>query len=42
MFLGSELTGSILGFRYLDNKRMRTEAARVLDELSVMVREAAA
>ena len=32
MFLGSELTRSFLGFRYLDNGRMRTEAERVLRE----------
>ncbi len=32
MFLGSELTKSFLGFRYLDNARMKAEAARVLKE----------
>lgn len=32
MFLGSELTTSFLGFRYLDNRRMRREAERVLFE----------
>jgi len=39
MFLGNELTKSILGFRYLDNARMRTEAERVLKErLGVILR----
>ncbi len=32
VFLGSELTRSFLGVRFLDNKRMRKEAERVLDE----------
>ncbi|MGI9485770.1 MAG: ATP-binding cassette domain-containing protein [Geminicoccaceae bacterium] len=32
MFLGAELTKSVLGIRYLDNARMRTEAARTLKE----------
>lgn len=32
VFLGSELTRSFLGFRYLDNARMRTEATRILHE----------
>ena len=32
MFLGSELTKSFLGFPYLDNRKMRTEAERVLQE----------
>ncbi|MBX2856142.1 MAG: ATP-binding cassette domain-containing protein [Rhodobacteraceae bacterium] len=32
MFLGSELTKSFLGFKFLDNKRMRMEAERVLFE----------
>ncbi|HMO70886.1 MAG TPA: ATP-binding cassette domain-containing protein [Paracoccaceae bacterium] len=32
MFLGSELTKSFLGFRYLDNARMRSETERVLKE----------
>lgn len=32
LFLGSELTKSFLGFTYLDNKTMREEAIRVLDE----------
>lgn len=32
MFLGSELTKSFLGFKFLDNKRMRLEAERVLFE----------
>jgi len=32
MFLGSELTRSFLGIPYLDNRKMRTEAERVLDE----------
>ena len=32
MFLGSELTKTVLGFPYLDNKRMREEAERVLQE----------
>jgi len=32
MFLGSELTKSFYGIRYLDNQRMRTEAERVLRE----------
>ena len=32
MFLGSELTKSFLGFKILDNKRMRAEAERVLFE----------
>ncbi len=39
MFLGSELTKSFLGFRYLDNARMRSEAERILKErLGVMLR----
>jgi ABC-type sugar transport system ATPase subunit len=39
MFLGSELTRSVLGFRYLDNRRMKTEAARTLKErLGVVLR----
>lgn len=32
MFLGSELTRSLFGVPYLDNKKMRQEAERVLDE----------
>lgn len=32
MFLGSELTYQFLGLTFLDNKRMRREATRVLDE----------
>lgn len=32
MFLGSELTRNILGIRFLDNRRMRAEAERVLLE----------
>lgn len=32
MFLGSELTRTFMGVTYLDNKKMRTEAERVLDE----------
>ncbi len=32
LFLGSELTKSFLGFRYLDNKSMREESIRVLKE----------
>lgn len=32
MFLGSELTKNIFGIRVLDNKRMKSEATRVLDE----------
>ncbi len=32
MFLGSELTRSFMGIPYLDNKTMRLEAVRVLDE----------
>jgi ABC-type sugar transport system ATPase subunit len=32
MFLGSELTKSVLGFDVLDNKRMLSEAIRTLDE----------
>lgn len=32
MFLGSELMRSFLGFRYLDNRKMRDEAERVLRE----------
>lgn len=32
MFLGNELTKSVLGIDVLDNKRMKTEAVRVLDE----------
>ena len=32
MFLGSELTKSFLGFPYLDNRKMREEAERVLRE----------
>ena len=32
VFLGSELTRSVLGMPLLDNKRMRSEATRVLDE----------
>jgi ABC-type sugar transport system ATPase subunit len=39
MFLGSELTKSFLGFRYLDNARMKAEAERVLKErLGVVLR----
>ena len=39
MFLGSELTTSILGFRFLDNKKMRSEAERVLfDRLGVRLK----
>ncbi|MGI9437570.1 MAG: ATP-binding cassette domain-containing protein [Geminicoccaceae bacterium] len=32
MFLGAELTRSVLGFRYLDNGKMRAEAERTLKE----------
>jgi len=32
MFLGSELTHRFLGLTFLDNKRMKKEAVRVLDE----------
>lgn len=32
MFLGSELSKFFLGFRYLDNQKMRSEAKRVLHE----------
>ena len=32
MFLGSELTTTVMGFRLLDNKKMRIEAERVLRE----------
>lgn len=32
MFLGSELTKNMFGIRVLDNKRMKSEATRVLDE----------
>ncbi|MEP2781297.1 MAG: ATP-binding cassette domain-containing protein [Pseudoruegeria sp.] len=32
MFLGSELTRNMFGIRVLDNKRMKSEATRVLDE----------
>lgn len=32
MFLGNELTGSFYGITYLDNKRMRSETERVLEE----------
>ena len=32
MFLGSELTRRVFGIPFLDNKRMRQEAERVLDE----------
>ena len=32
MFLGNELTKTVLGMPFLDNKRMKTEAARVLEE----------
>ena len=32
MFLGAELTKSVLGIRYLDNARMRAEAERTLKE----------
>lgn len=32
MFLGSELTRNVLGFEFLDNKRMRSEAERTLQE----------
>jgi len=32
MFLGSELTTGVLGLRWLDNARMKTEAERVLRE----------
>ena len=32
MFLGNELTKSIAGFKYLDNKKMRSETERVLME----------
>jgi ABC-type sugar transport system ATPase subunit len=39
MFLGSELTRSFLGFSYLDNRRMKVEAARTLKErLGVVLR----
>lgn len=32
MFLGNELTKSVMGIKVLDNKRMKSEATRVLDE----------
>ncbi len=32
MFLGNELTKNVFGIPFLDNKRMKTEAARVLEE----------
>jgi len=32
LFLGSELTRSVFGFRILDNKRMKAEAARTLND----------
>ncbi len=32
MFLGNELTRNVLGVPFLDNKRMKSEAARVLEE----------
>ncbi len=32
MFLGNELTRNVLGIPFLDNKRMKSEAARVLEE----------
>ena len=32
MFLGNELTKNTFGFQMLDNKRMKSEATRVLDE----------
>ncbi len=32
MFLGNELTWNVFGIPFLDNKRMKTEAARVLEE----------
>ncbi len=32
MFLGNELTKNVLGIPFLDNKRMKSEAARVLEE----------
>jgi ABC-type sugar transport system ATPase subunit len=39
MFLGSELTRNMFGIRVLDNKRMKSEATRVLDErLGVQLR----
>lgn len=39
MFLGSELTKTFLGYRYLDNSRMKAEAERVLKErLGVVLR----
>ncbi len=39
MFLGSELTTSVLGLRLLDNKKMRSEAQRVLlDRLGVRLK----
>ena len=39
MFLGSELTTSVLGLKLLDNKKMRSEAERVLfDRLGVRLK----
>ncbi len=32
MFLGNELTKNVFGISFLDNKRMKSEAARVLEE----------
>ncbi|CUH77861.1 Ribose import ATP-binding protein RbsA [Tritonibacter multivorans] len=32
MFLGTELTRKVAGIEFLDNRRMKSEAARVLDE----------
>jgi len=40
MFLGTELTKSFMGFKYLDNDLMRSEAERVLKErLGVVLRD---
>ncbi|MCR9138761.1 MAG: ATP-binding cassette domain-containing protein [Alphaproteobacteria bacterium] len=39
LFLGSELTKSVLGFSFLDNRKMRSEAERVLkDRLGVTLK----
>lgn len=32
LFLGTELTKTVLGIRYLDNRQMKTEAARILED----------
>ncbi|MFT2110761.1 ATP-binding cassette domain-containing protein [Marinomonas sp. 2405UD68-3] len=40
MFLGTELTKSFMGFKYLDNEKMKSEAERVLKErLGVVLRD---